>query len=203
MFRGLADATWPLTTTLDRYLEKYRIEHREEARQLLLQTFSEQASALGGLPHELESSELPLLARHHGLPSTIMDWTRSPYVAAFFAFRDKVHDESPPPDEIAIWCLDLQQAVSPFGDNVEIIDNYHAIRLIPRAIEQRSVFIDLRYPFELLSLPGDALRKFVIPASERILTLARLEGMGLNERSLFRSLDGAAEVSSWRVRAML
>jgi hypothetical protein len=169
----------------------------------LLQTFGEQASALGGIPSEPGEEAIPLSARHHGLPSTIMDWTRSPYVAAFFALRDEIHDSPEPPSNVAVWCLDLQEAIGPFGDDVEIIDDHRAIRLIPRAIEQRSVFIDVRYPFDMLTLPDETIRKFILPAKERKTVLARLEGMGLNERSLFRSLEGAANVASWRARAML
>lgn len=203
VFRGHADSSWSLSTTLDRYRLENGIKNREEARLLLLQTFRDQASGLAAVPYELEETTVPLLARHHGLPSTIMDWTRSPYVATFFAFRDQVHDSSPAPEAVAIWCLDLQEAIEPFGDNVDIIDDRRALALIPRAIEQRSVFIDVRHPFDMLSLPNPALRKFVLPTSERHVTLARLEGMGLDERSLFRSLDGAAEVAAWRVRAIL
>jgi len=37
---------------------------------------------------ELPAYEFMAYLRHNGFPSPLLDWTRSPYVAAYFAFRD-------------------------------------------------------------------------------------------------------------------
>lgn len=199
IFRGHADAQWNLTTTLDRYVRSINSTNREEVRKRLLSEFASQAASLA--PSDVSRPlAMNLLARHHGLPSAIMDWSRSPYVAAYFAYSDEQAHAA----DLAVWCLDLGIAIEPLGDNVEVIDDPVAVRLNPRAIEQRSVFLNVHHPVKMEDqLPTNALQKFVLPANERRSVLARLDGMGLNHRTLFRDLDAAARVAAWRVRDML
>ena len=106
LFRGQDDATWPLTTTLERageenmcltaYYEAIRrasseIETHTEI-DYGLPSYNKMDLSLrdcGAGPRAL--LDMPvyrymLYLRHHGFPSPLLDWTRSPYVAAYFAF---------------------------------------------------------------------------------------------------------------------
>ena len=210
LFRGQADASWPIRSTLQRFVEQLGAESVDLVKARLSEQFLKTSVGLsGGARLSTETVEIQeLLARHHGLPSSILDWTRSPYVAAYFAFADPIHESGTPPEKVCIWSFDLgkldsDHVANDVLDQIDVIDSPSAIESNPRAIEQDSVFIRLAHDVKGLDeLVGGAMTKFVLPRSERTRVLGLLDTMRINKRTLFRDLDAAAATATLRVGFM-
>ena len=99
IFRGHEDASWLLKTTLERYTDKkFSMEqyHRiMDSVKPTIDTFTGKPQYLADyvepdpekFPAPPPACDYMAYLRHYGFPSPLLDWTRSPYVAAFFAFR--------------------------------------------------------------------------------------------------------------------
>lgn len=98
LFRGHCSNEFTLSTSLHRTgatrLERFAAE--------MLPTFTAHAETVLNRRIDLNDprdySSSMALAQHHGLPTPLMDWTVSPYIAAFFAFSDALETGSSRPD---------------------------------------------------------------------------------------------------------
>ena len=101
-FRGHSNATWPLQPTIERLGKSYSDTFRSGAEEYVRRTFKRRAHHyLHYLPDERDELEWMALMRHHGAPTRLLDWSRSPYVAAFFALAEAKDEVS------AIWAVDV------------------------------------------------------------------------------------------------
>jgi len=80
VFRGMACADWKLETTLDRQARF----HRVDSEAILANAFEAEVRVVDAPPRDDPLSWRALM-RHYGLPSRLLDCTRHPDVAAYFA----------------------------------------------------------------------------------------------------------------------
>lgn len=89
IFRGHADRKWNLESTLTRLvnnissdMDSTLIENQQ------LENFRMRIRGLRGRnPAPINDQELWSLGQHYGLSTPLLDWTFSPYIAAYFAFE--------------------------------------------------------------------------------------------------------------------
>lgn len=89
IWRGQIDKKeWILNSKFDREFSK---EDRKTKLNRMLSTFKKRLKDLPNT-HNLDFSkdfEILAIGQHHGLPTPLLDWTESPYIAAYFAFYEK------------------------------------------------------------------------------------------------------------------
>jgi hypothetical protein len=170
------------------------------------------------LSRELAFGKLPAYSylaylRHHGFPSPLLDWSSSPYIAAYFAF----HAAGPADRAVYVYAeMDAggkarsskQPEIYSFGPNVKTHRRHFlqrsqytvCIRLhqdIPKD-EKEWRFAQHDHVFQRNTGGQDVLTKFVIPSTERLKVLRRLEEYNLNALSLFGSEESLLETLAVR-----
>ncbi len=226
LFRGQATWGWRLETTLERAGTK--IKTIADYFQFLagakpqLETFTGQRWPEFSLAEirkayetydnfflaQFPSYELCVYSRHHGFPSPLLDWSRSPYIAAFFAFQ------APVAERIAIWAYQEYVGVGKVSSSNEpqIKNLGPYVTSHPRHFLQQGQYtLAARFEdsqwhlaghhsvFELGREHQDRLIKFTLPASERDKVLRILDLYNINSYSLLQTDDALLETIAFRL----
>lgn len=163
IYRGQKRYAWPLLSSLERALLKNAEREDERKFQImrgmsadtaterwvrntedaLLQRFREQALRFGipNLPEAWDILGWWEVMQHHGAPTRLMDWTTSPFIAAWFAIDG--HEEAD--GDMAIWVYERRitdpffmeafNHLKDFEDYLEIDDRQYQNRLVKFAID--------------------------------------------------------------------
>lgn len=87
LFRGQSDPKWKLTSSFDR-IEKKKAKYDQLLKNFesICKTYNYNDELFTGARMQNEPELIAAFGQHYGLPTRLLDWTTSPYFAAFFAF---------------------------------------------------------------------------------------------------------------------
>nr|VFK16703.1 MAG: FRG domain-containing protein [Candidatus Kentron sp. LPFa] len=222
LFRGQGNAEWPLADTLERATGKGRLMGVLEYYGIILlvkpeielfasetlddipsyEKYREILQTQIGFPfYGLPAYEYMVHLRHHGFPSPLLDWTRSPYIALFFAFDEVPSDV----DRVALYAFieDIGKGKSGVLNEPTITTHGAYIKGHRRHFLQQAEYSvctvkrmhgEYQYAphengFALSGDQQDVRWKMTLPASERDDVLEELGRMNITSYSLFGSQE--------------
>jgi hypothetical protein len=126
----------------------------------MLSHFMSGLASVGQLPPRSMDRRARLeFGRHYGVPSPLIDFTWSPYVALFFAFNGVRNDPARPADEVVVYALDLPSLGVAWA---RLGGNYDAHEYDLFMYEREDLFPNGLFPH---GYPGGKLKFMRFPAS--------------------------------------
>lgn len=206
IFRGQGDAAWdPVPSLYRKLVGPHARWSGAGAKPTLLEGFRGSIVGLRGTnPPALSDDQLWALARHHGMYTPLLDFTSSPFVAAYFAFSDRaVKNDS----KRAIWALNSAYLPDPDANPGVPVDELDPI-LVKGSSEgnarlkaQAGLLLKLHHERTLLEWASkqrtlypnqEILIKFELTNYNHLAVMSELRAMNIKALTLFPDVEGAA-----------
>lgn len=193
VFRGVASESFTLIPTIGRG-DSYSLELEKQ----LLRVFTREAR--GHVPHGGYGPwDWMTLAQHHGVPTRLLDWTRNPLVACYFAVS------SPPTTGTAIIyayqirpgdVVESEEQADPFAIDRVVFVVPSAVA--PRITTQKGLFSAHPEPHRAWDLGSRPEHEFRITREQREDFRHRLFQLGVDAALIWPNLDGLGQSLAWQ-----
>lgn len=209
IYRGHCDSSWALKTSLHRTGQwktpediKFYVEH-------IVPLVHESVAAWEGrkrnLADQFELAQFFAYLQHNGFPTPLLDWTYSPFIAAYFAFEGINHFE-PQCDHVAVYTFDKDLWLRFYKQSYDYNDKDLHVSVLepsfignPKQFLQQGVFIytnleDIESHVIQNQKGGTTfLRKYIMHCSERSSALRELRLMNITAMQLAPSIESVCK----------
>ena len=191
LFRGESKFDWELLPKIGR-VEFKRVIPKIFKEEFLIRAWMRYASNLIDKDPK-DNWEIISLAQHHGLATRLIDWTKNPLIALFFATFDNEKEDG------AIYVFDFKNETintkksDPFDINFSGV--FYPEGITRRVINQRGVFSISNEPTEPFNelMSNYNFVKFKIKKKGKLNIQHSLEQYDINEFSIYNDLDNLSK----------
>lgn len=191
IYRGVSSSQYKLIPKIGRYKHNRKITRADNEKKMLA-IFKERSANLLDFKPENDFEWLAI-AQHHGLPTRLLDWSRNPLVAAYFAARENPHMDSIIYAYANPKAINVGESPSPFSVYDVVI--YHPINVTQRITSQSGLFTIHPNPDE--PFDSNSITRLVIAKNFKKEMRAILYKYGIHQAALFPDLDGISGYIEW------
>ena len=207
IFRGQENSEWRLRTNFHRSGRSNVYRFANEDVPILYKNLGHMTKHLFDLEKPQQYGAFVSLAQHHGYPTPLLDWTYSPFIAAYFAYNDLATQQVNSNQKVRIHMFDKKSWTDEWRQiqNLRVHSPHFSIlealaidnpRMIPQqALASVTNVADIEtYIQECEELKSKKYLKVIdLPASSRTEAVNELRMMGITAGSLFPGLDGTCK----------
>ncbi|EKT4499091.1 FRG domain-containing protein [Flavobacterium psychrophilum] len=199
IYRGVRNSTFELIPSIGRLKTKKDNNLTVEEEIRLLDIFKHRAHTFLK-DYKEDNLELLTIGQHHGLPTRILDWTKNPLVATYFAVEKQFTKEDEKKTNFScIYIYDaktkvkLSRVFNPF--NIDKVERYVPKHWDKRIVSQSGLFTVHNAPYEPWN--PESLEKILIHKDVRKKIKVTLNRFGINSGLIYPDINGISEHIKW------